>query len=194
MLIVGNTLVSEELLEEQFVCDLRACKGACCVEGSSGAPLEVEEIDSLEEVIEEVRPYMRAEGLKAIAEQGLYKMDEDGDLVTTLVDGNKECSFVFFDEQSIAKCALEKAYNEGKTNWKKPISCHLYPVRLQKLPDYTAVNYHRWQVCKPACKCGAELKVPVYRFLNEPLKRKFGHEWFAELEAISQHRKDIPNR
>ncbi len=185
MLIIGETLVSEELLEEFFVCDLAACKGACCVEGSSGAPLEADELERLEEVFEEVKPFMRPEGLKAIEELGLYQLDEDGDLVTTLVEGNKECSFVFFDDHGIAKCSLEKAFNEGKTDWKKPISCHLYPVRLQKLTEYTAVNYHRWQVCKPACECGTKLKVPVFKFLKDPLTRKFGEDWFKELEEIN---------
>jgi hypothetical protein len=188
MFIVGGTLVSEELLDEQFVCDLNACKGACCVEGSSGAPLDADELDQLEDVYEQVKPYMRPEGIKAIEELGLYQMDEDGDLVTTLVNGNKECSFVTFDKSGIAKCALEQAYNDGKTQWKKPISCHLYPVRLQKLTEYTAVNYHRWQVCKPACECGKALQVPVYKFLKDPLVRKFGQEWFDELDTIYHQR------
>jgi hypothetical protein len=188
MFIVGGTLVSEELFDEQFVCDLNACKGACCVEGSSGAPLETDELDKLEEVYEQVKPYMRQEGIKAIEELGLYQMDTDGDLVTTLVNGNKECSFVTFDQNGIAKCALEQAYNDGKTEWKKPISCHLYPVRLQKLTEYTAVNYHRWQVCKPACECGKALQVPVYKFLKDPLVRKFGAEWYQELDTIYHQR------
>jgi Protein of unknown function (DUF3109) len=188
MFIVGGTLVSEELFDEQFVCDLNACKGACCVEGSSGAPLETDELDKLEEVYEQVKPYMRQEGIKAIEDLGLYQMDTDGDLVTTLVNGNKECSFVTFDQNGIAKCALEQAYNDGKTEWKKPISCHLYPVRLQKLTEYTAVNYHRWQVCKPACECGKALQVPVYKFLKDPLVRKFGAEWYQELDTIYHQR------
>jgi Protein of unknown function (DUF3109) len=184
MIIIGDTLVSEEILEEKFVCDLNACKGACCIEGSSGAPLNADELQELEDVYEDVKPYMRAEGIRAIEELGLYQVDEDNDLVTTLVEGNKECAFVIFDDSGIAKCALEKAYNEGKTQWKKPISCHLYPIRLQKLTAYTGVNYHRWQVCKPACECGSKLNVPVYRFLKEPLVRKFGIEWYGLLEEI----------
>lgn len=188
MIIVGETLVSEEILEEQFVCDLHACKGACCIEGSSGAPLTTEETDKLEEIYDAVRPYMREEGIRAIEEQGLFQVDEDNDLVTTLVDGNKECAFVIFDESGIAKCALEKAYNEGQTDWKKPISCHLYPIRLQKLTAYTGVNYHRWQVCNPACDCGQKLKVPVYKFLKEPLIRRFGDAWYEELELIGKQK------
>jgi hypothetical protein len=184
MIIIGETLVSAELFENSFVCDLNACKGACCIEGDSGAPLEGEELSNLEEVWEIVKPYMRPEGIKAIEELGLYQMDGDGDMVTTLVDGNKECAFVVFDSSGVAKCALENAYNEGKTTWKKPISCHLYPVRLKQLSAYMAVNYHRWGLCDPACSLGNQLKVPIFRFLKEPLIRKFGEEWYAEAELV----------
>jgi len=184
MIIIGDTLVSEELLEEFFVCDLNACKGACCIEGESGAPLEIDELERLEEVYDAVKPYMRPEGIRAIDELGLYQMDRDGDLVTTLVDNHKECAFVVFDKSGIAKCALEQAHKDGKTDWKKPISCHLYPIRIAKLPDYTALNYHKWQVCEPACSCGTALQVPVYRFLKDPLIRKFGEKWFSELEEV----------
>jgi len=186
MIIVGQTLVSEELFENHFVCDLNACKGACCIEGESGAPLDAEELDRLEEVIDEVKPYMRAEGLKAIEEKGLYEMDVESDLVTPLVSTHGACAYVFFDEAGIAKCAIEKAFLEGKTSWKKPISCHLYPIRLADLSEYIALNYHHWPICAPACECGSKLQVPVYRFLKEPLERKFGAEWFAELEEIYQ--------
>ena len=185
MIIVGHTLVSEDLFEEQFVCDLNACKGACCVEGESGAPLEKEELLHIEDNLDAVRPFMRAEGIRALYEKGAYTIDSDGDFVTSLVGEHGECVFVTFDEKGIAKCALEQAYNAGATSWKKPISCHLYPVRLARLTDYVAVNYHRWQVCEPACACGKSLKVPVYRFLKEPLIRQFGEEWYAELEEIA---------
>jgi Protein of unknown function (DUF3109) len=185
MIIVGQTLVSEDLFEEQFVCDLNACKGACCVEGESGAPLEKEELLHIEDNLDAVRPFMRAEGIRALEEKGPYTIDSDGDFVTTLVGDHGECVFVTFDEKGIAKCALEQAYNAGATSWKKPISCHLYPVRLARLTEYVAVNYHRWQVCEPACACGKSLKVPVYRFLKEPLIRQFGEAWYAELEEIA---------
>jgi hypothetical protein len=186
MIIVQDTLISEELLEEYFVCDLAACKGACCIEGDSGAPLEADELERLDEVFEEVKPYLRKEGLDSIAKNGLYTIDEDGDYVTPLVGKHGECAFVIFDEQGIAKCGIEKAYLDGKINWKKPISCHLYPVRLAKLSDYVALNYHRWGLCEPACKCGSALKVPVFRFLKEPLIRKFGEEWYNELLEIEK--------
>jgi hypothetical protein len=186
MIIVGNTLVSEDLFDQQFVCDLNACKGACCIEGESGAPLEQDELLFIEENLEAVKPFMRSEGIDALEKNGPYVVDDDGDFVTSLVGNHGECVFVTFDEKGIAKCALEQAYNTGKTSWKKPISCHLYPVRLAKLTDYVAVNYHKWQVCEPACACGQSLKVPVYRFLREPLIRRFGEAWYAELEQVAE--------
>jgi hypothetical protein len=189
MIIVRETLVSEELFEEYFVCDLKACKGACCVEGESGAPLENEELNELEAVYDLVKPYMRPEGIEAIEKKGLYTVDHDGDLVTTLVGDQGECSFVVYDDHGTAKCALEQAYIDGKTHWKKPISCHLYPVRLSNLKEYVGVNYHRWQLCKPACECGSKLKVSVFQFLKEPLIRRFGPEWYAEMLEIDEHLK-----
>jgi hypothetical protein len=186
MIIVGNTLVSEDLFEQQFVCDLNACKGACCIEGESGAPLEQDELLRIDENLEAVKPFMRQEGIQAMDKSGPYVVDDDGDFVTSLVGQHGECVFVNFDEKGIAKCALEQAFYAGATNWKKPISCHLYPVRLAKLTEYVAVNYHKWQVCEPACACGKSLKVPVYKFLREPLIRRFGEDWFAELEEVAQ--------
>ncbi|MFM7234733.1 MAG: DUF3109 family protein [Flavobacteriales bacterium] len=186
MIIVGQTLVSEDLFEEQFVCDLNACKGACCIEGESGAPLEQDELLHIEENLDAVRPFMREEGIRALEEKGAYTVDSDGDFVTSLVGNHGECVFVTFDEKGIAKCALEQAYNRGVTNWKKPISCHLYPVRLANLTEYVAVNYHRWQVCEPACACGKALKVPVFRFLKDPLTRRFGEAWYADLEEVAK--------
>jgi hypothetical protein len=185
MIIVGDTLVSEEIFEKKFVCDLQACKGACCVEGESGAPLEEDELSSLEEVYEIVKPYLRPEGIQALEEKDLYEVDSDGDYVTTLVGDHGVCAYAFFDQHGIAKCALEQAYLDGKTNWKKPISCHLYPIRLAQLPDYVAVNYHHWPICQPACECGSKLEVPVYKFLKEPLIRRFGESWYQELELVA---------
>ncbi len=184
MIAIKNTLISEDVLEKKFVCDLTACKGACCVEGESGAPLDEEELGLLEDVLEEVKPYMNEKGLKVLNKKGPYIIDGDGDYTTTLVAPNKECIFVFFDENKIAKCAIEQAYREGKTKWHKPISCHLYPIRITKYKDYDAVNYHSWNVCKPACECGAKLDVPVYKFLKEPLIRKYGKAWFKQLDLV----------
>lgn len=184
MIIVDNALVSEDILEKHFVCDLAACKGACCVDGESGAPLEQEEIAILENILDEVKPYMSEAGRKVVEQTGVCEVDGDGDFVTPLIDG-KECAFAFFDERGIAKCAIEKAFREGKTDFPKPLSCHLYPIRITPMKDFTAVNYHHWPICDPARSCGVRLEVPVFRFLKEPIIRKFGSEFFKKLEAAA---------
>lgn len=184
MLIVGNKLISEDLLEKKFVCDLQACKGACCVEGDSGAPLRNEEAGILEEEFETIRPFLPEKGIRAIEEQGHYIIDSDGDLVTPLVEG-QHCAYTVFDESGIASCGIEQAHRAGKTGFRKPISCHLYPIRTKKLPEYEALNYHRWEVCKPACACGEKLQVPVYRFLKEALIRSYGEAWYSKLEEMA---------
>lgn len=177
---INDKLISEEIFEKRFVCDLAACKGACCVEGDAGAPLEEAELELLDDAYDAVKPYMRQEGLDAVEKQGLYTIDIDGDYVTPLVHG-KECAFVAFDEKGIAKCAIEQAHSDGKTAFKKPISCHLYPIRISKLSVGDAINFHDWQICDPALKCGAKLEVPVFRFLKEPLIRKYGTDFFEAL-------------
>ncbi|MBL7941890.1 MAG: DUF3109 family protein [Flavobacteriales bacterium] len=189
MFIIGPCLVSEDLFDEYFVCDLHACKGACCVEGESGAPLEEDELPLLESALEASRPWMTAEGIDAIQKKGLYTRDADGDLVTTLVGDQGACAYAWFDDKGTAFCAFEKAFEQGQTNWKKPISCHLYPVRLGRVGDYISVNYHRWQLCAPACSCGVKLGVPVFRFLRSALERRFGADWYAELNTIYEERK-----
>jgi len=183
MIAIDNTLISDEVLEKRFVCDLNACKGACCVEGESGAPLEADELGVLETIYEKVKPYMTPKGISAIEAQGKWVVDSDGDFTTPLIGDEGACAYVFFDEKGIAKCAIEKAHREGMVDFPKPVSCHLYPIRLQKLRDSVAVNYHRWPICEPACQCGSALDVRVFRFLREPLIRKFGSEWYAQLEA-----------
>ncbi|MGZ4033437.1 MAG: DUF3109 family protein [Bacteroidia bacterium] len=189
MIAIDNTIVSEHLIEKKFVCDLNACKGECCVAGDAGAPLDADEIAIMEDILDEVKPYLPKDGLKAIEKYGVFVIDEDdGEYVTPLVKG-KHCAFTMFDENGIAKCAIEKAYYDGKISWKKPISCHLYPVRITKYKDYDAVNYHKWDVCKPACTCGAKLDVPVYKFLREPLIRKYGEGWYKQLEMADKMRK-----
>jgi len=182
MIAIDNTLISEDILDKKFVCDLTACKGACCVAGDSGAPLEKDELKILDTILDKVKPYMVAKGIKAIAEKGAYVIDGDGDYTTTLVSDGAECAFVYFDENKIAKCAIEKAYLEKIIDWQKPISCHLYPIRITKHKTYDAVNYDKWSVCAPACKCGEKLDVPVYKFLKVPLIRKYGKDWFKQLE------------
>ena len=182
MIILGQTLLSDELYEECFVCDLPVCKGGCCVEGDSGAPLEEQETKILAEIYSRVVPFMIAEGIAAVNDQGNWVKDEEGDLTTPLVDG-KQCAYVFFDDKGIAKCAIERAFEEGLTDFQKPVSCHLYPIRISKYPHYEALNYHRWPVCDCARAKGKRLNVRVYEFLKESLARKYGVEWFEELEA-----------
>lgn len=180
MIEVQNTLVHEDLMEEYFVCHLDKCKGACCVEGDSGAPLEKSELKILEDIYEQVKPYMTEKGIQTVEEFGTWVRDSDGDLTTPCIDTNKECAYVMW-EDGMSKCAIEKAYLEGKISWKKPISCHLYPIRITQYPEFDILNYDRWHICKSACSFGRELKVPVYEFLREPLIRKYGEEWFREL-------------
>lgn len=189
MIIIDKTLVSNELFDEAFACDLSACKGACCVEGSSGAPLEDAEVDILDEIYEDVKPFMRAEGIAAVEELGTFTVDQDGDLVTPLVNG-EECAYVQFDEQGIAKCAIEMAHRAGKVDWPKPISCHLYPIRIKALKDFDALNYHRWHICKPACECGAKMQVPVFRFCKSALIRKYGEDYYELLEEAYKLQKE----
>lgn len=181
MLEVKNTLVHEDVLKENFVCHLEKCKGACCVEGDSGAPLDESELDILKEIYPLVKPYMTAKGIAAVEKDGAYVKDYDGDYTTTCVDTNKECAYVTW-ENGITKCAIEKAYEEGKVKWKKPISCHLYPIRITNYPDFDVLHYDRWGICSSACSYGSELNVKVYEFLKNPLIRKYGEEWYEELE------------
>jgi hypothetical protein len=185
MLIVGDILVSEDLLEKKFVCDLQACKGTCCVQGDAGAPLGEEEPGILEEEYEHFQAYIRPEGREAVKRDGVFTIDSDGDIVTPLIDG-KECAYTVFDAHGIAGCGIEQAWLAGKTKFRKPISCHLYPVRVKKLVDIDALNYHTWDVCKPACECGSKLQVPVYRFLKDALTRAYGSDWYSQLELIAQ--------
>lgn len=183
MIELGNKLLSLDLFEKKFVCNLNACKGACCIEGDAGAPLELEEIDILEESLDVIKPYMREEGIDIIEKQGVFYMDDDNEPVTSLVK-NGACAFVYFDKNNSTKCSIEKAHSEGKLNFKKPISCHLYPVRVTKLRNYEAVNFNHWDICSDACTLGSELNVKVYKFLKEPITRKWGEEFFTELIQI----------
>jgi len=185
MIEVGHVLVHEDLIKNEFVCNLTKCKGICCVEGDSGAPLEARETDVLKEIYPKVKPYMTEAGIKAIEEQGTHVVDADGDLTTTCVDGNKECAYVTW-ENGITKCAIEKAFEQGVVDWKKPISCHLYPIRTTQYPEFEVLHYDRWHICHDACTFGKELGVPVYKFLKDPLTRKYGEEWYKELELAVQ--------
>jgi hypothetical protein len=182
---IDDKIISTEIFTKKFVCDLNACKGACCVVGDGGAPLVATEIENISTHFSKITPYMRAEGLVAIEENGIHYVDKDGDPVTTLVN-NQECAFVFFDEENIAKCSIEHAYNKGEIDFNKPLSCHLYPIRTKKIGEYIAVNYEEWDICKAACACGEKLNVPVYKFLKGPLIRAFGADFFDELVAIEK--------
>lgn len=180
---IDDKVISLEIFSKKFVCDLNACKGACCIEGDSGAPITAEEVSILEEDLEKIKPFMRPEGIAAVEETGVFYMDWDNEMVTTLVN-EKECAFVFFDEKGITKCAIEQAHKAGVTDFKKPISCHLYPIRTAKFTEFEALNYNEWSICSPACTLGEALSVKVYQFLKEPLIRAYGEEFYKELEIV----------
>jgi len=185
LLEIQDKVVSIDLFEKKFVCDLTACKGACCIEGDAGAPLTFEEVSIMEDDLEKIKPFMRPEGIAAVEETGVFYMDWDNEPVSTLVN-EKECAFVTFDDKGTALCAIEQAHKAGKTEFKKPISCHLYPIRVKKYNEFTALNYNEWNICKSACACGDKLDVKVYKFLKEPIVRAFGEEFFTELETIDK--------
>jgi hypothetical protein len=183
MIVLQNTVISDDLKDKFFVCNLDKCKGACCVEGDLGAPLEEEELQILADNYEHIKPYLSEAGRQAIDEQGLYIKDWEDDFSTTTI-GNRECAYAIYDENLVLKCGIEQAYLDGKITWKKPISCHLYPIRITRYDGFEALNYDKWQICNPACGFGAELGVRVYQFLKEPLIRKYGPEWYQELETL----------
>jgi hypothetical protein len=180
MIQIANTLLSDDIFEAQFICDLCKCKGQCCVDGESGAPLTREEHDKIEEILPVIWDDLSPKAQQLISEQGISYNDTDGELVTSIVNG-EECVFTYYDENGICKCAIDTAYREGRIAVQKPISCHLYPIRLTDYANYTAVNYHQWSICRPAVKLGRKEGVPLYRFLREPLIRRFGEEWYNEV-------------
>jgi hypothetical protein len=189
MILIDDTVISSDIADEFFVCDLAKCKGACCVEGDLGAPLEEEELEILERIQEEIKPFLSEVGLKEIEKSGAWVKDDDGDFSTPVIEG-RECAYALYDEKGHLKCGIEQAYFAGKTDFRKPISCHLYPIRLAKLADYTALNYDRWSICSDACSNGSSLGVPIYVFLKEPLIRKFGEKWYGELCQEIEERKE----
>lgn len=184
MVLIGNTLVSLDVFEQQFFCDLNKCKGMCCVDGVAGAPVEKEEREILSRIIPKIKPFLLAEGWNVIEEQGPVVSDNDGDLVTPLMK-TEECAFAVFEE-GIAKCAIEKAYFQNIVNFRKPISCHLYPIRIKQMDGLEALNYHEWSVCDPAVSYGKQKGMPVYRFVKEALIRRYGEKWYNELEETAQ--------
>jgi hypothetical protein len=199
ILQVGDILVSSDILTEEFCCDLSACKGACCIEGDAGAPVNLDEIGQIEEMLDAVWPDLSASAQTVIDRQGVAYTDRDGDLVTSIVAG-KGCVFTYYDDindfntgspiYNCCLCALEKAYRNGKARFCKPISCALYPIREKRFSDGTvALNYHQWSVCRPAREKGCQLHLPVYRFLEGPLVRRFGQAWYDELCAMAEELK-----
>ena len=183
MVEIEDKIISDELFEKKFVCDLQKCKGGCCVEGDSGAPLKSKEIREIAKNLSTIKSEMSTKGLSAIKNNDFHYVDSDGEKVTKLVDG-KECVFVVFDENNIAKCSIESAYRKNKINFNKPISCHLYPVRVKKYDSFTSINVDSWHICKPACECGTELNVPVFKFLKDAIIRSWGLDFFNHLDFI----------
>lgn len=195
MILIDNKLVSDEIVEEQFVCDLNKCKGGCCVDGDAGAPLAFDELKEIDAVYEAVLPYLSDEGKAELKRQGKYVYDREFGWVTPTI-ASKVCVYGITDKNGIVKCGIEQAYNDGKVQWKKPISCHLFPIRIKqsnnKQTDY--VNYEpREDLCKAGCSLGKQLKVPVYVFLKEALIRKYGTEFYDVLKATAKHKQNQPN-
>lgn len=185
MLQIQDVIVSFDILTKEFCCDLSKCRGACCVEGDAGAPLTSVEVELIEELLPIIRADLSTAALRVIAEQGVAYTDPEGESVTSIVDG-KECVLSYRDSDGCCRCAIEKAYREGRTDFIKPISCHLYPIRVSKFGDLWALNYHRWNVCHTAVVRGQREQTAVYRYLKEPLIRRFGQEWYDELEIAAR--------
>jgi hypothetical protein len=190
MIIHEPALISEDLFEKNFICNLAKCKGACCLEGDQGAPITEAEITAIQENIEQIKPYLTSQSREAIEAKGFWETDPEGDLVTTCLPTG-ECNFSVY-QNGILSCGMEQAWKDEKSSFQKPLSCHLYPIRVKHVGEYDALNYHQWDVCKPACQLGNEHKLPVYKFLKDALVRKFGEPWYKELEDIAQALGEMP--
>ncbi|MEA2041239.1 MAG: DUF3109 family protein [Bacteroidota bacterium] len=188
MIQIDHTLISDDIVEARFECKLDSCKGACCVEGDSGAPLDENELGILDDIYPIVKKYMRKPGIEAIESIGKYTKDDDGDFVTPLVN-NKECAYAVFTDDKTALCAIEKAYRAGEIEYKKPISCHLYPIRIEQHKINTAVNYHSWSICEAGRVLGDLKNIPLYKSAKEPLIRKFGQDWYDKLVYFAENYK-----
>ncbi|MGL4781210.1 MAG: DUF3109 family protein [Bacteroidales bacterium] len=186
MLQIENTVISLDVIEQEFICDLQACLGACCIEGDAGAPLEEDEKTKIEEILPLIWDDLSPAAQEIIKEQGVAYIDEDKDLVTSIVNG-KDCVFTCYEKGGMCHCAIEKAYREGKTDFYKPVSCHLYPIRVDKYPAFSALNYHKWKICGAAQVLGRKHGLKVYEFLKEPLIRKFGESWYQQLDIAAKH-------
>ena len=189
MVQIQDTIVSLDVITKEFCCDLKKCHGACCVEGDAGAPVTVDEIAQIEELLPIIKDMLSPEAINAIEEKGIAYPDPEGELVTQIVNG-KDCVFTCYDENGCCFCAIEKAYREGKVKFMKPVSCHLYPIRVKKIGPYWGLNYDRWDVCQAAVIKGHREHIPVYKCLKEPLLRRFGQDWYDELElTVSEMKK-----
>lgn len=189
MIEIDGKILSTDIITEKFLCDLSRCKGICCVEGNAGAPLEADEAKVLAEEYANYKPYLTGEGTEAIRKQGFSVVDDDGDLVTPLI-GDAECAYSY-TENGVTLCAVEKAWAEGKTPFRKPISCHLYPIRVTRFNNGTyGLNYHRWAVCSAAKELGREKGVPMFRMLKDAITRRFGGEFFEALEEAEKYLQD----
>ena len=188
MVEIGRTILSRDIFEKHFLCDLLKCKGACCIEGDSGAPLSDKEAILIETEYSKFEKYLPRKHKKEVNKQSYSVIDKDGDLVTPLVN-NRQCVYSFYDVNGILKCAIEKAYFEGKTRFRKPISCYLFPIRITEYKRFDAVNYEQLDICKPGRECGKSEQLPLYKFLKEPLIQKYGKEWYKDVENASEHLK-----
>lgn len=188
MVQIDEVLISLDVFAKRFICDLPKCKGECCVEGESGAPLEDEETDIMEQVYPIVKADLSEKAIAEIEKTGTWEVDADGDKVTPIIQG-KECVYTFFDEEGVCKCAIEKAWSEGKTAFRKPVSCQLYPIRMKKYNDFEAMNYDVWPICHVARELGSKVGMPVFRFLKEPIIRRFGEEFYKEMEGAEEELK-----
>lgn len=191
MIVIDDKYISDDVVEKNFVCNLNACKGACCVAGDCGAPLEEPELETLRRIYPSIKPFLREEGIRELEAQGLHTWDDEHGHVTPIING-AICAYASIDDNGHVGCGIEKAWKAGATDYRKPISCHLYPIRITKYDTFEAVNYDKWSICKPACKLGNQLQVPVYKFLREAIVRKYGEEFYTVLDTIAtgQYRED----
>lgn len=186
MIEIGKTIISMDVLESKFCCDLDHCKGACCVDGDSGAPLVPDEAKTIERLYPVFEEYLSDENKAEIARQGFSLIDQDGDLVTPII-GKNECVYTYRDTSGITLCAIERAYLEKNTDFRKPVSCHLFPIRITEYKRFDGVNYEQLKICKPGRACGKTKNLPLWKYLREPLIRKYGEEWYEELRLVAEH-------
>ncbi len=193
MIQIEQAIVSLDVIEKQFVCNLGKCKGMCCIYGESGAPLENDEVAILEQIYPKVKPYMTQAGIEIVEKQGVYTTDPDNDKVTPLVGDSEDCVYTY-TEKGVVYCAIEKAYRNGETDFRKPVSCYLYPIRITKYDGFEAVNYHHWNICNDALRLGKKTSTPLYIFLKEPLIQKYGAGWYEQLCIAAEHLKLQPKK